>query len=372
METVEQLWKDSGYPGVARLWALVKSKAITGIKLKDVQNFIAGQEVAQLHKQAPKDAKSHHITSAGNHLDYQADLLDMSKYSRSNGGMSWCLLVEDIFNRKSFAAPLKTKSPNDVLPALNKAFESLGKPQLTLVTDNGSEFKGVVGKKLKELHIVHHTVEVGDHRSLGMIDSLCRFYKNAIHKHFTATQTTQWIDYLPGLLNSYNHTPHSSLKGMSPNDAEKRETDTRNIAHEQLVKDAKPSKFEIGDTVRVLKKKNVFSKGYEIRYSIQRFTIERIEGKNYILSNGKAHREGDLQKVQPKKDEPVVIEEGKASDIPVEEPIKDVAAVAKFDHKTENILKHKEGLSASNKREGLRERKPKNQLEHALFGQIKW
>ncbi len=187
--TLEQIWKDSGYGGAARLWSLVKGK-IDGVKQKDVLSFIANQETAQLHKRAPKDTKSHHITSAGNNLDMQADLLDMSKYARSNGGMNWILLVEDIFNRKSYAAPLKTKSPNDVLPALNKAFEYLGKPQLTLVTDNGTEFMGVVGKRLKDLHIVHHSVEVGDHRSLGMIDSLSRFFKNSIHRHFTQTQGT--------------------------------------------------------------------------------------------------------------------------------------------------------------------------------------
>lgn len=370
---MEQIWKDSGYGGAARLWSLVKGK-IDGIKQKDVQAFLAKQETAQLHKRAPKDSKSHHITSAGNQLDMQADLLDMSKYARNNGGMNWILLVEDIFNRKSYAAPLKTKSPNDVLPALNKAFEYLGKPQLSLVTDNGTEFMGVVGKRLKDLHIVHHTVEVGDHRSLGMIDSLSRFFKNAVHRHFTQTQTTNWVNYLPTLLESYNHTPHSSLKGMTPTEAESRETDTRNLAYEQVVKDAKPSKFEIGDTVRVLKQKSVFGKGYEIRYSIERFTVDKIEGKNYILSNGKGYREHDLQKVVPKKDEPAVIVEGKASDIAIEKvpQRKDVAAAAKFEHKTENILKFKEGVSESNRREGLRERKPESQLVHSRYGQIRW
>ncbi len=370
---MEQIWKDSGYGGAARLWSLVKGK-IDGIKQKDVQAFLAKQETAQLHKRAPKDSKSHHITSAGNQLDMQADLLDMSKYARNNGGMNWILLVEDIFNRKSYAAPLKTKSPNDVLPALNKAFEYLGKPQLSLVTDNGTEFMGIVGKRLKDLHIVHHTVEVGDHRSLGMIDSLSRFFKNAVHRHFTQTQTTNWVNYLPTLLESYNHTPHSSLKGMTPIEAETRETDTRNLAYEQVVKDAKPSKFEIGDTVRVLKQKSVFGKGYEIRYSIERFTVDKIEGKNYILSNGKGYREHDLQKVVPKKDEPAVIVEGKASDIAIEKvpQRKDVAAAAKFEHKTENILKFKEGVSESNRREGLRERKPESQLVHSRYGQIRW
>ena len=368
MEQVKQLWKDSGYPGAARLWSLVKSKQITGIKLKDVQEFILNQETAQLHKRAPVDRKSHHITSAGNNLDYNADLLDMAKYSRNNNGMNWCLLVEDIFSRKSFASPIKSKSPNDVLPALNKAFEAIGKPQLTLVTDNGTEFMGVVGKKLKELHIVHHTVEPGDHRSLGMIDSLSRFFKNAFAKHFTQTQSTNWVDYLPTLLASYNSTPHSSLKGMTPLEAEKRETDTRNISYERVVKDAKPSQFEVGDTVRVLKKKNVFGKGYEIRYSLKIFTIKTIEGKNYILSDGTAHREHELQKVQPQAEELKVISEGKMPEKIEEEGRKDVIAAAKFDHKTEQILKNKEGVAHENVRRSNRERAPSAamQFQHGI------
>lgn len=375
MEQIEQVWKDSGYPGAQRLWALLKSKNIS-VKLKDVQDFVSQQDVAQLHKPAPKDSKSNHITSAGNALDYQADLLDMSKYARSNQSMNWILLVEDIFSRKSFAAPIKTKSPNDVLPALNKAFEELGKPLLTLVTDNGTEFKGVVGKKLKDLHIVHHTVEVGDHRSLGIVDSISRFVKNALHKHFTHTQKVEWFSYLPKLMNSYNSTPHSSLMNMTPLEAEERETDTRNIAYGRLIKDAKPSKFDIGDTVRILKKKNIFGKGYSIRYSIDKFTIEKIEGKNYILSNGQAKREHELQKVPPKSEEAKVIVEGKASDvanvIKEVEPLKDVAAAAKFNHRTDQILKHKEGVSQGNRREGLRARKPQSQLEHSEYGRIRW
>ncbi|MDR3411568.1 MAG: hypothetical protein P4L87_11600, partial [Formivibrio sp.] len=344
---LEQYWISHGYPGKQRLWTIVKGK-IDGVTLKKVEDFVARQETAQLHKPAPKDTKSHHITSAGNRLDYTADLLDLSKYARNNGGMNWCLLVEDIFNRKAFAAPLKTKSPADVLPALNKAFQKLGKPQLTLVTDNGGEFKGVVGKKLKELHIVHHTVEVGDHRSLGMIDSLSRFFKNAFHKHFTQSQNTNWTEYLPRLLDAYNDTPHSGLKGMSPLEAEKRETDTRNITYEKVVMDRKPSKFKIGDHVRVLKQKAVFDRGYEIRYSLATYTIEKIEGKNYILSNRKAVREHQLQKVVPKSQEVPVIVEGKASDVPESsadlEEKRDVAREAKFEHQTEQILKHREGI----------------------------
>jgi hypothetical protein len=209
-----------------------------------------------------------------------------------------------------------------------------------------------------------------------MIDSLSRFVKNALHKHFTHTQRVEWFSYLPKLMNSYNTTPHSSLKNMTPLEAEERETDTRNIAYQLVMRDTKPSKFNVGDTVRMLKQKIIFGKGYSIRYSLDKFTIEKIEGKNYILSNGKAKREHELQKVPPKSEEVKVIVEGKAADVADVineiEPRQDVAAAAKFKHRTEQILKHKEGVSQGNRREGLREPKPQSQLEHSEFGRIKW
>ena len=83
-----------------------------------------------------------------------------------------------------------------------------------------------------------------------------------------------------------------------------------------------------------------------------------------------------MQKVPPKSEEAKVIVEGKASDvanvIKEIEPMTDVAATAKFNHQTNQILKHREGVSQLNKREGLRERKPQSQLEHSEFGRINW
>ena len=50
MEQVKELYKEYGYPGQSRLWEIVKSKGITGVRQKDIVEFIKEQEVAQLHK----------------------------------------------------------------------------------------------------------------------------------------------------------------------------------------------------------------------------------------------------------------------------------------------------------------------------------
>jgi len=377
MEQVEEIWRNAGYSAAARLWALVKTKGL-GVTAKQVKEFVDAQETMQLQKRAPKDTKSHHITSAGNALDFQADLLDMQRFKGQNRGHSWCLLVEDIFNRRAAMKAIRTKSPEDVKPALEAAFRELGTPKVTLTTDQGNEFKASVERFLEQKGVVHHTAEVGDHRVLGVIDSLSRFVKNAVHKHFTHSQTTNWIDYLPTLEKSYNETPHSSLKGMTPNEAEERPTDTRNIAYDQVMKDKKPEKFNVGQTVRVLKRKqNPFTKGYEIRYSIPTYTIESIDGKYYVLSNNTRHREGDLQAVKAvakaKEAAAEEQEERKEEEArPAAAERRDVSRQAKFEHRTGQILQHREGVQQQNRREGLRERKPESQLMHEEFGRVRW
>ena len=372
MEQVKQIWQEAGYPAPARLYALAKSKGITGITQKDIKEFVDSQAVSQLHKKAPI-VNPQPITVSGKNVEYQMDLLDLSAYSRANEGKKWCLILEDIWDRRAVAVPLKSKSPNDVQPALAEAISKIGSPPVQIVSDSGTEWMGAVKSYLEKENIVHRTVEVGDHRSLGIIDSFARFMKNSIHKHFTHSQGTDWIHYLEQLINTYNVTPHSSLKAkgqpaMSPNEAGHFETDTRNI-HMAAVNKAqhhkRPSGLYVGDHVRVMKRKEVFDRGYEVRYSVKIFKIEKVEGNYYILDDGRRFREGALQKVKPP------AENKKEEEKPVEE-IKDVAKEAKFEHRTDQILKHKEGVSQLNRREGLRERAPQSQLEHSLFGRVNW
>src|SRR5206468_833149 len=95
-----------------------------------------------------------------------------------------------------------------------------------------------------------------------------------------------------------NDTPHSRLNNMSPNQAEKYPSDTREI-HYEKVKDSLDRRefFTVGDHVRVLLKKKNFQRGFERKWTTQTYKIENIEGRNYYLSNGKKYRAHQLQKV---------------------------------------------------------------------------
>ena len=63
-------------------------------------------------------------------------------------------------------------------------------------------------------------VEPDYHKTLGIVDRLCRTIKEKLFKYFTDKKTTNWIDIIDQLMETYNDSPHSSLGGITPNDVE--------------------------------------------------------------------------------------------------------------------------------------------------------
>ena len=119
------------------------------------------------------------------------------------------------------------------------------------------------------------------------------------------------------------------------------------------------------DHVRVLKRKQIFDRGYQVKYSLIVYTIEKIDGLWYVLNNGKQYREGDLQRISA----PKAVVEDKSPEVA---PIIDVRAAAVEEHKVENHLKFNEGVDQTNRRSGLRERKPSAMSVDERYGRVLW
>jgi transposase InsO family protein len=417
MKELKDLYEEYGYPSAERLWKLVKKENLSFTK-KQVQEFVSEQISAQLHRRAPK-VRQVPITASDVNFDWQIDLLDMNKYHKSNEGYRWILIVVDVFSRKAAAVALKKKTADEATNALIEVIDKMGKP-LSITSDDGSEFKGAFKKLLAEKNIAHRVTTPGDHNVLGIIDRFSKTLKLILHRHFTQQQTVKWIDVLQRFIQAYNKTEHASLH-MSPNEAKNRPTDARNVHFENLQESQKArsvQKFKVGDHVRVKRKKRTFDRGYEIVWSLTVYTIQKIEGQNYLLSDGKKYRAHMLQRVSksPEKAQQIAekpkqvpekspdiqesvqelpdsgektqdlqeslpehqvsapepqeqIKKNKNSARPKTATVQDVARKAKFEHRTDRLLESY-GLDRKNRRSGLRERAPTNLLEDSRFGRI--
>jgi len=405
MDQIEKLWRDSGYAAAGKLWSIVKSKGIA-VKQKDVIDFVKSQEVNQLHKAAPTNVRSEPIVVAGKNLELTMDLLDMQSFAHSNRGLRWILLVESIWSRKLAARGIKSKQPADVLPALKECIAEIGEEPLQITADAGGEWKGEVGEYLKSKGIVLNTVNTAEIHNgshvLGVINAVSKTVKNGLYKHFTFTNKTNWIDYLPTLVRSYNDAPNGALKlpgysAMSPDEAAENETATRQVNIHKLNKahEKAGSSLKVGDHVRILKRKQIFQRGFQVKYSKAIHKIVAVEGLWYELNDGRKFRAASLQKVpEPKVPAALAVNEEMKEEAKEEikpplapgrnraepaAPIKpsewvDPARQAHHQHRSSQIVKHQEGLDVGNidRRNTLRERKPASQLYHILFGKVSW
>ena len=97
-----------------------------------------------------------------------------------------------------------------------------------------------------------------------------------MYKYFTANNTYKYIDSLDKMVRKYNNTIHSSIK-MKPKDAiySKNTPKIYNTLYGNYKTIYPFFKFDIGDKVRISKKKRTFEKGYTPNWTEELFVIDK-------------------------------------------------------------------------------------------------
>jgi len=201
---------------------------------------------------------------------FQIDLVDLSNISSFNNGYRYLLTCIDVFTKRAWAIPVKTKSARDV----TSAFEEILTETCNMVqSDKGTEFlNSSFQSMLRRYDIKFYTSENEDIKA-AIVERFNRTLKMKMYRYFTARNTRRYVDVLDDLLHSYNHTYHRSI-GMAPVEV--------NAANENEVRarlyPVKPKsykwKYGVGDKVRITMQRQPFRKGYLGRWSKEIFEID--------------------------------------------------------------------------------------------------
>ena len=107
------------------------------VTLAAVRAFLNAQRVYTTHRQqrAPRRRMATTGTAHSSHL--LADLADLQRLARWNGGKAYILVVVDATSRLIRAVPLKTKSAEEVTPALVDVVKSYPGVVDAISTDSG-------------------------------------------------------------------------------------------------------------------------------------------------------------------------------------------------------------------------------------------
>lgn len=287
------LWSALGFPGITKFSTFLRNRGIH-INNEQLKSTIESVFSYQLHKSQYNKIRSKIVANYPYEF-VQIDLLDMHQFFRTNQGNRWILIAIDIFTRKSFAQPIKTKRSVEVAPAMEHIIKEIGSEITNIESDDGPEFRGVF-KNLMQKYNINHQVFTNDHHTLGVINGFSRTIKNMIYNDFTFRNSTNWIDHLQSFVKAYNHRPHQALNNLSPIESFKHLSEVWDINN--LKSKIQPHhNYNVGDTVRIRVDKGTFSKGYTPIWSQTTHKIAKIMNSNAILDNDVRVRLENLQKV---------------------------------------------------------------------------
>lgn len=286
------------------------------ISRAEIKAWLRRQETYNLHHPARRHFPRQRTVVSGIHELWQGDLGVMRNISDANDGFEYILFCIDAFSKLGYAAPIKTKQPEDVIKGFESILNAENAP-LYLMTDNGTEF---VNKQLKSYLLkrgIYHYTGRNSSTKAAIAERFIRTIKSRLYKYFTANNTTRYLEVLPDIIEGYNHAYHRSIK-MKPIDVTANHT---KVIRERLFGAPPPAKtpfkFKVNDLVKVTVEKKQFEKGYVKTHSEEYFTIhsryrrdnfnlyqlidlsfEPIAGSFYELELLKVEKEGAIYKVE--------------------------------------------------------------------------
>jgi len=233
---------------------------------------LARNDAYTLHKSARVRFRRRKTYSKGPSDLFQIDLVDLVNISSHNDGYRYLLTCIDVFTKRAWAIPIKTKSARDVTEAFEKILTDGLKPNM-VQSDKGTEFLNSTFQSMLKRHDIKFYTSENEDIKAAIVERFNGTLKTKMYRYFTAKNTRRYVDALPDLLHSYNHTHHRSID-MAPVEVDD--------ANEDFVRarlyPSKPKsykwKYDVGNRVRITMRRQPFKKGYLGQWSDEIFEID--------------------------------------------------------------------------------------------------
>lgn len=314
-----------------------KLKEIKGTKrekINIIKSFLQQQRSYTLFRSSKKPVPRNSYRVWSIDLLWEIDLAALPQLARANNNITFLLVCIDVFSRFAFVRPVKSKQPHEIVKALNDIFRTTNRKPYQIQSDAGKEFIGKIMQNfLEHENIRFRIVQTTLPAKASIVERFNRTLKERIFRYLNWRQSTQlpnekrYIDALQMIVDDYNRSKHSSLAQLRPIEVtSKNAVHVYNLTRQRIEKqikkyenqnERKKLKFQIGDFVRVQRKREIFEKSsksiwsddiFQINRVIRRypFTMYEIIDMNGFIVVGKMY-ERELQKINISADTPVKI-----------------------------------------------------------------
>jgi hypothetical protein len=225
----------------------------------------------EIHRPVKRKFDRRSILAVSPNDIWSMDLLDVANIKDDNDGVTFLLIIIDVYSRYAYAFPLKSKTPRAILTVMR----TLKELPNNIWTDEGSEFYNKEFAKFCKEHDINHYHTYSGIKS-AFAERFNRTLREMIYKYFTQHNTDEYLSALDDFIKIYNNKVHSRTK-----QAPKHVYEGKAKPHQRIAFINAEPKFEVGEYVRVSKVKKTFEKGYTARWSKEVFKVSNIDTLQY-------------------------------------------------------------------------------------------
>lgn len=202
-------------PGALRgpqaLFEQAREQGHTSISRKDCVEYLNTQPTYTLYRPARRNYPRNKIVTHFCGEVVQIDIMDMQRYRAENSGYLYALLSYDTYSKYLTSFLLKDRKPDSVQAGLEHLESTLPFSILNIYWDKeGSFLSRKVQRWLKDHNIGNYTTN-SKVKAPG-VERVIRTIRLAVQRHFEASGSQKWIDYLPIFVSNYNNRKHSTTK----------------------------------------------------------------------------------------------------------------------------------------------------------------
>ena len=130
----------NNYPGYEKLVKMVQ-QSNPNISRQKIKEFLDRDETTtQLTKVQINKSADGHITAFQANETWQMDIFDLSRYKYFNKDCRYLMAVVDVFTRKAFVEPMKSKDSNACVTAFSNIMRKTQAKPRVMLTDNDAAF----------------------------------------------------------------------------------------------------------------------------------------------------------------------------------------------------------------------------------------
>lgn len=287
--------------GVINFYKLVISKYIN-ITRDDVREFLQRQATYQMTRPATHRTNKPIVAEAPN-LIWAIDLVDVSNYKGNNEQFLYLFVCVDVFSRKVWVEKMRARGGEQTTKALTAIIARAGIAPSTIMSDNGTEFKGTFADFCKGQGIKQSRSRTYSPQANGLVERANLDIRKIMRGFMVKNGNLNWTRVLRDIEENKNGTYNQNIKATadeiwSPDKerpdlrstAEDKKTvaqqETRRRVEKEMEKFHEMDDFNKGEAVRV-KMSSLFSgvrklvktkltKQIVVSYSPEVFKIEKV------------------------------------------------------------------------------------------------